>query len=266
MWTWLRRLRRERLLAQPFPEAWEPYLLRNVAHYGLLTEDERARLRDHTRVLVAEKYWEGCGGLRVTDEMKVTIAAQAALLLLGSEGDYFRRVLSVLVYPSAFRLPLDDWREEYERGGAAAGLAAYRGPVVLAWDHTLAAGRDPSRGYNVVIHEFAHQLDFLDGYVNGTPALASPEQAERWRAVMTAEYERLRRDVAEGRTTFLRGRAAANETEFFSVASESFFTLPAGLRQHHPPLYDLLAEFYGVEPVGWFARAGQGMPSSSSES
>jgi Mlc titration factor MtfA (ptsG expression regulator) len=252
MWAWYRQYRRRRLLARPFPAGWEAILCRNVAHYGLLDDGERARLRDVTRVLVAEKVWEGAGGLPVTEEMRVTIAAQAALPLLGLAHDYFRRVLSVIVYPSAFAILEDRDGDGWERGTGAAGQAVYRGPVIVAWDRALAEGRDPSAGHNLVIHEFAHQLDFLDGLVNGTPVLRDAAQVERWRTAMTAEYERLRRDLDEGRDTFLGAYAARDEGEFFAVASERFFTQPHELRQRHGPVYAVLAEYYGVEPVRWF--------------
>ncbi len=230
---WFKSLRRQRLLAQPFPEGWEAILLRNVAHYRLLNEEEQAQLRQDARILVAEKYWEGCRGVQITDEIKVTIAAQAALMLLGLEHDYFRRVLTILVYPSEFMLRDDESTDEHDEGRALTGQAFYRGPVILAWDSVLAEGRDPSSGHSLVIHEFAHQLDFLDDSVNGTPILQTPEQAQRWHDVMTAEYSRLQEDSDRGLETFLGDYAATNETEFFSVASERFFTLPAELRDHH---------------------------------
>lgn len=240
--------------AQPIPEEWEQYLLRNVAHFHLLNEEERARLCFDTDNLIAAKYWEGCGGLRVTEEMKVTIAAQACLMLLGMEHDYFRRVTSVLIYPSTFLIPHGEWMDDFEGAQAAAGQAVYRGPVILAWDAVQAEGQDPQSGNNVVIHEFAHQLDFLDGSMNGTPELVREDLAERWHDVMTSEYARLLRANRKRRDTFLGDQAAWNETEFFAVASERFFTLPEHLRHFHPRLYEVLADYYGVDPIRWFAR------------
>ena len=187
MLQWLREQRRLHLLAQPFPETWDSFLFRDVAHYPLLSEDQRALLRDNMRILVAEKYWEGCGGLQVTEEMKVTIAAQACLLLLGSDNEFFSRVLSILVYPSVFTIP-GEWSGEDETRGVFSGQAVYRGPAILAWEQVIAEGRNPAEGHNVVIHEFAHHLDYLDGYINGTPDLSDPELAEQWGPVMTADY------------------------------------------------------------------------------
>jgi len=253
MWSWFLRPQREGLLNQPFPKGWEAHLQRNVAHYPMLSEEQQARLKAETQVLVGQKYWEGCNGLGITDEMKVTIAAQASLMLLGLPDDSFRRVLSILVYPTSFTTPKEEW-EANDPSWAMAGQAVYRGPVILAWDSVLSEGRDPSIGRNLVIHEFAHQLDFLDGYANGTPDLISPDEAKRWHDVMTTEFSFLRRAVDGGHGTFLGEYAASNETEFFSVVSERFFTVPAQLRHYHQNLYDLLAEFYGVEPMKWFAR------------
>jgi Mlc titration factor MtfA (ptsG expression regulator) len=249
--VWHRGKRREQVLAEPFPEAWLTFLKSNVFHYRLLRKIERTRLEDDARVLIAEKTWEGCGGLAVTDEMKVTIAAQACLMLMGQEHDYFRRVPSILVYPTGFQITDEHLQEAGWLPMAAGGQAVYRGPVILAWDAVLAEGRDPSLGRNIVIHEFAHQLDFLDGCADGTLDLAG-EQAERWYDVLTAEYGRLRRVVRKGRNTFLGDYAATNKTEFFAVASERFFTQPAKLRHYHPSLYGVLEETFAVDPAEWF--------------
>jgi len=249
--------KRELLFALPYPEGWETILFNNIAHYRLLDDQERTILRNDARVLVAEKSWEGCGGLTVSDEMKVTIAAQAALMLLGREHDYFRRVLSILVYPSSFVVPLGDDLDQPEWQMAASGQAVEHGPVILAWDAALAGGRDPSSGCNVVIHEFAHQLDFLIGSIDDQ-TLGDPALEERWRQVMPAEYAALIRALDHGQQTLLGDDAAINEREFFAVTSEAFFTLPEELRRRHPLLYHLLADFYALEPIAWFRRGSSG--------
>jgi MtfA peptidase len=249
--------RRRRIIDRPFAPAWHDTLARNVAHYPLLPPSLRRKLREDLSVFVAEKYWEGCRGLAVTEEVQVTVAAQACLALLGRrDHDYFGRVLSVLVYPSAFAEPPPEgnWPPRY----GWAGQSVYRGPVILAWDRVVAEGRDPAGGCNLVVHEFAHQLDDLDGSANGTPALATDAERAEWARVMTAEYIRLLRDVRRGRQTFLGGYAGSNETEFFAVASERFFTLPGRLRHYHPALYELLRGYYRVDPREWFGEAGAG--------
>lgn len=246
-------LRRE-LLAEPFPKEWEAWLSANMVHYRLLSDAERARLNDDARVLVAEKNWEGCDGLKVTELMKVTVAAQAALLLLGLEHDYFSRVRSIVLFPTAFELPAESWEKQ---GRTILGQAVDYGTVFLSWETVLAEARDPATGHNLVIHEFTHQLDFLDGYTNGVPVLRNGEQTQRWQRVMQRTFQRLRRDLQMGRRTFLGSYAATNPTEFFSVSSEKFFSLPGQLRQWHPELFAVLAEYYQVEPLRWFEGKDQ---------
>src|SRR6516165_4344405 len=138
LFAWLKQRRRRQLLATPFPDEWLTYLRNNVSLYAPLTEAEQAKLRDDLRVFVAERPWEGCGGLAVTDEMKVTVAAQACLLLMGQEHDYFRRVPSILVYPTGFQITDEHLQEAGWLPMAAGGQAVYRGPVILAWDAVLA--------------------------------------------------------------------------------------------------------------------------------
>jgi Mlc titration factor MtfA (ptsG expression regulator) len=251
IFTWWKQQRRRQLLATPFPAEWLDYLRTNVTYYAYLTEAERARLRDDLRVFVVEKHWEGCRGLTITDEIQVTIAAQACLLLLGLEHDYFGRVKSILVYPTRFATPVREVLEtgEVVEGKAVTlGQAQYRGAVVLAWDEVLADGQCPGEG-NTVFHEFAHQLDFLDGLFDGTPPLESPQQVRRWAKVMTAELDRLRRAADRGRPTLLDPYGATNEGEFFAVATECFFEKPAALAREHPALYDLLRAYYHQDPA-----------------
>ena len=258
LFSWLRNRRRRKLLAEPFPVRWEAFLRANVGHYPRLSAGEQARLRDITRVLVAEKTWEGCGGLFVTEEMKVTIAAQAALLLLGADHDYYARVDSVVVYPKSFRTPVagDDWEDDELSDTALSGQAVYRGPVILSWDEVLPEGRDPDGGYNVVVHEFAHQLDFLDNVVDGTPPLDDREQEARWRYVMTGAFEAHRRALGRGgEEPFFTPHAAENETEFFADATEAFFCRPEDMKELYPEVYQLFAAYYRVDPVKWFAES-----------
>jgi Mlc titration factor MtfA (ptsG expression regulator) len=243
--SWLKAVLDPQPVDAPCRDEWTAYLQKNVPLYPRLSDAEQARLRDDLRVFVSEKNWEGCGGQVLTDEMKVTIAANACLLLLGLESDTFRRVRSVLVYPTEFRVP------EYH--GGRLGGTQYRGPVILSWDTVIPGGRHYLEGRNVVLREFAHQLDYLDGEINGTPPLRSPEQAERWRGVMTAEYDKLVKDCARGRATLLGEYATKNPAEFFAVATECFFEQPVRTRRRHPLLYELLCEYYRLDPVLWFA-------------
>src|SRR5262245_8277517 len=246
LFSWLRNRRRRQLLETPFPDEWLGYLRNNVASYTLLTEAERGRLRDDLRVIVAERNWEGCGGLTLTDEIKVTVAGEASLLLLGIEHDYFSRVSSILVYPSGYRAPADRDGDAHE---GRLGEAWYRGPVILAWDAVLAGGRERDAGRNLVLHEFAHQLDFLDGDADGTPPLRNGAERKRWYDVMTAEYQRLIHESEHGRPMVLDEYGTRNPAEFFAVATECFFERSAALKRRHAELYDLLKDYYRQDPA-----------------
>jgi Mlc titration factor MtfA (ptsG expression regulator) len=252
LFAWLKRRRRRKLLAEPFPAAWLEYLHENVAHYRLLTEAEQARLRDDLRILIAEKEWEGCGGQEIDDEVKVTVAGQAALLILGMQDNYFEQVLSILVYPRQYLIPQS---EPIGQGMAlegeipVQGVAHQRGPVILSWEETLAEGRDPGLGHNLVLHEFAHQLDMQDGEVNGTPLIQDAELNRRWQKVMTAEYEQLIAAADEGRPTLLDDYGTTNPGEFFAVVTECFFTQPVEMRPRHRALYNLLRDYYRQDPA-----------------
>ncbi len=247
MFGWLRNRRRRRILAQPFPAEWEAVLRSNVWQYETLSDAEQARLRDDLRIFVAEKNWEGCGGLEMTDEVKVTIAAYACLIVLGLSLDSYDRVLSILVYPDEFYVrDTTVTREGFHRDELVdhLGEAWHGGPVILSWADTLDSGRHRGAGTNVVIHEFAHQLDMLNASVDGMPPLRTTAQIRQWRHVMTAEYNLLVRQSEQGDPTFLDEYAATNIGEFFAVATEYFFEQPVQLRRRHPALYAILRQHY----------------------
>ena len=254
MWLdWLFRPRRHEarreLLAEPFPQAWLP-LVQRLPFYRALDERGQQRIRDDLRVLVAEKEWEGCGGLEMTDEIKVTIAAQASLLLLNIEHEYFKHVDSILVYPSAYKTaPQRDASGVVREGQTNLGEAWRRGPVVLAWDATVRGAIDPDDGHNLVLHEFAHKLDMLDGVADGTPPLDSKDQLGEWVRVMSAEFHALRDAAQDGRATVMDSYGATNPAEFFAVATECFFEKPRMLAERHPSLYACLKGYYHQDPA-----------------
>jgi Mlc titration factor MtfA (ptsG expression regulator) len=252
IFSWLRARKRNRILAAPFPAEWEACIERNLPHYAYLSPAEKAKLRDEVQVFVAEKNWEGCGGLAVTDEMKVTIAAQACLMALGLEGEPFRGVLSILIYPAGYAVPEHRTQEGTSIVGESArlGEAWYRGPVILSWEEIESDAANPGDGSNLVWHEFAHQVDMLDRSINGTPPLATRAERLRWSEVMTTEFEQLRRDARRRRATLLDTYGADSEAEFFAVSSECFFDCPLELRDAHPRLYELLRDFYRQDPAG----------------
>lgn len=254
LFTWLERRRRKHILETPFPAAWEAIARRNVAHWSLLDDDERARLRALVQVFIAEKHWEGCGGLEMTDEVRVTVAAEACLLLLGRDHDLYDDVESILVYPSTV-FAAERRAGVFERGSlvvdapeALLGEAHRGGPVILAWDAVKRGARDPDDGRSVVIHEFAHKIDMVDGGVDGTPPLPDGAARRSWAEVCSAVFLALKDGDAAVRRV-IDPYGARNEAEFFAVATESFFERPRALRAAQPALYALLADFYRQDPA-----------------
>lgn len=252
LFSWLKKRRRRQILAKPFPAQWIGYLERNVPQYRLLSPAEQAKLRDDVQIFIAEKHWEGCGGLTMTDEIRVTIAAQACLLVLAMDGEFYDRVPSILVYPAGYRVPESVQRGTGvidQAGEGRLGESWYRGPVVLSWADVLAEGRTPGRGHNLVFHEFAHQLDMLDGPADGTPPLPDADHYRRWQSVMTDEFRHLVQQSEHGQATLLDTYGAQNEAEFFAVATECFFDRPEALARRHSRMYDLLRDYYRQDPA-----------------
>jgi MtfA peptidase len=250
--------RREHLRALPFPPEWRSTIERNIPIVLRLSPDDQRELFGHVQVFLAEKHFEGCGGLELTDEIRVTIAAQACLLLLHRDTDYYPHLTSILVYPTTYVVtnenPVGDgiWEESDQPllGHTSRRLSA----LVLAWDSALGGARDANDGENVVLHEFAHQLDFEDGGVDGTPPLESRARYASWARVLQAEFEELQRLAEHGKRSILDSYGAENPAEFFAVATEAFFERSVALREKHPELYDELRAFYRQDPAEW-ARA-----------
>ena len=247
--------RREQLRAEPFPDSWLRLVERRVPVYRRLSADDQQELLGHARVLLEEKHFEGAGGLLMRDEVRVTIAAQAALLLLRREADYFPRLQSIIVYPTGYvaheSAPDEGgiWTEGDESllGHTQRDLRA----LVLAWDEVKAGAADPDDGHNLVLHEFAHQLDFEDGSTDGTPALDTGAQVRSWGQVLGEELEALRDAADAGERTLLDPYGAEDPAEFFAVATETFFERAAELRDRHPRLYDELRRFFRQDPAEW---------------
>lgn len=251
--------RRERLRVQPFPSVWRAILERNLAFFRRLSHADREELLGHVQVFLAEKHFEGAGGLDLTDEMRVTIAAQACLLLLHRKTDYYPELTSIIVYPTGYtatevrHIGGGVWEEGPE--DRLGHTASHLGALVLAWDAARRGAADPSDGQNVVLHEFAHQLDFENRNADGTPALETHAEYLAWARVMSAEFDELRRAEATGVATVLDAYGATNPTEFFAVATEAFFERPRTLRERHPGLYQELQKFYRQDPVGFSSES-----------
>jgi Mlc titration factor MtfA (ptsG expression regulator) len=241
--------------APPFDARWHSVLEHGYAHWQLLDATERARMETLVASFVHGTRWEAANGFELTEDHEVVIAAQASMLLLGLELDEYPQLTSVIVHPSTVRLHGDRAVGGGLRSSGTqtlAGQAHYRGPVVLSWAAVRRGARFPAGGQNVVYHEFAHQLDMLDGITDGTPPLGDDDAARaRWVEVCTTAYDTVR---AEG-SPVLRSYAGTNPAEFFAVATEVFFTRPVEVREHEPALYDELRRFYHQDPAVRAERA-----------
>jgi MtfA peptidase len=256
-WLWAeplaRHWRRARIRRQAFPPAWRRTLRERWPLFQRLPVDLQMRIKKEAQVLLAEVPFIGCAGLRVTDEMRVLVAAQAALLLAGRPGG-FRRLTQVLLYPGAFvvqRAVTDGHGITQDARRALAGESWQQGQVILSWQDVLEGAASADDGHNVVIHEFAHQLDTANGPANGAPFLPGPIERRRWQAVMTHEFEALRARVDRGESGLIDPYGASEPAEFFAVVSELFFERPAELAREHPALYREFARCYRIHPLAW---------------
>jgi len=253
-----KRARRTRIRKQPLPQSWRSILERRVAYFRLLSVEEQAQLVGHVGIFLAEKRFEGCGGLEITDEIRLTISAMACVLLLGRDTDYFPLMRTVLVYPHHF---LADATHELEGGivfegrDDREGESWYRGPVILSWEDVELDAANPDDGYNVVFHEFAHQLDAESGANDGAPVLPDRSMAAEWAHVMGREYKRLIGNVESGRPHLIDDYAASDPAEFFAVVTELFLEQPVEMASDHPQLYGLMQRFYHQDPLKRFASS-----------
>ncbi len=244
---------REKLFKKEFPPEWEKLLNDNVALYRRLPPDLKKQLHGHMNIFLAEKTFEGCSGQAITDEIKLTIASQACILLLNRKTDYYPWLISILVYPDAYFV-----NKDYQIGGQVLkgrevnlGESWENGAVVLSWNKIKNESPDEKSEDSLVIHEFAHQLDAEDGFVNGLPELGKNSSYEKWAGVLQREYEELRMGAVNGEDDVIDEYGAENPAEFFAVASESFFLKSCEIREMHPELYQELCKFYNLDPAEW---------------
>ena len=251
---WLTERRRQRIRTRPFPAAWREILKRRVPYVRSLPADLQLQLKQHIQVFLAEKPFIGCKGLEVTDEMRVTIAAHACLLILNRPSGYYPYLRQILVYPDIFVVE----RDHTDHVGVAhrarqvlAGESWSEGQVVLSWQDTLDGAAVADDGQNVAIHEFAHQLDQETGRANGAPMLAGRAQRQRWSSVLSTEFMTLQARVSRGAPNLFCDYGATDPAEFFAVVSEVFFEQPTQMAQAHPALYQEFSLFYQLDPVNW---------------
>jgi Mlc titration factor MtfA (ptsG expression regulator) len=251
---WVAERRRRSVRSRPFPAAWASILDERVPLARRLPPHLRRQLEEQVQVFLAEKSFIGCAGQEIDDDVRLTIAAQACLLTLERATAPFPNLRSILVYPSAFaveRIRPEPSGVLQETRQVLSGESWSRGQVILSWDDAAHGARIPDDGANVVIHEFAHQLDQEKGYANGAPWLGRRDRYPRWSRVMNQEYTRLQQQLAIGEPTLIHGYGATNPAEFFAVVSEVFFERAADLALAHPELYRELVELYRVDPRHW---------------
>jgi hypothetical protein len=260
--SWISRLLRRRSAAStdvateaPLPADWQRTLIECVPIYHRLPHASRPALHRLVRRFVAEKEFWGSKELPVTDEMKVIVAAQACVLILNLPRlGLYPQTREVILHPKNFGEMLSaigpDGRS-YEIDMTRIGEAVRRGPVLLAWENVKQEALDRQDGYNVVFHEFAHALDYLDGEANGAPPLESKADYAEWSRVFTAAHNELKAAASRGRRTLLDPYGAQNPAEFFAVATEHFFEQGYRLKRNHPALYAQLKKFYQQDPANW---------------
>ncbi len=252
----IRDARRKKLAGEPFSSEWAKIIDRNVPYCRKLNPQERLKLWNLIKIFVVEKNFEGCAGLEITDEIRLTIAAQACLLLLNlHENTFYEKLATILVYPAGFEFD----NETYEGNGIVSeekmpvlGLSYSLGVISLSWADAESGAKRPGDGSNVVFHEFAHQLDLLDNAMNGAPVLNSRSMYRDWARVLGAEFEELRKDVAEGIPSIISSYGATKPAEFFAVVTELFFERPVQLKRTHPALYEEFRQYYEQDPATRF--------------
>lgn len=231
----------------PFPPEWTEILKKNVILYDRLPDFLRQELHGHIQIFLHEKEFEGCGGLEITDEIRVTIAGLACILLLNRPSTHYKDLRTILVYPNAYFTS-----DEHQKDGVInLGESWSHGTVVLSWCDVTSSAKDLKDGRNLVLHEFAHQLDQEHGPADGVPDLELESQYITWAHVLSHEYETLVKQSRRGQKSIFRAYGATNAAEFFAVVTEVFFERPKKMKEKHPELYDELRRFYRLDPVKW---------------
>lgn len=238
-----------------FKDEWVAFLNGNLPLYGRLPAELQERLHLRIGEFVTSTFFEGCNELELTDEMILTVAAQACLLVINHEGAPYPQLNTVLLYPTAFTAT----NESLGPGGTiikrevkCEGESWDNGTVILAWNSVQQGATNIFDGHNVTFHEFAHQIDSLDGDTDGVPVLHSEAAFQTWAAVLGEHAEKFMDRVRRGRKTILDPYGATNPAEYFAVATETFFEKPKQLKKKQPDLYKELEKFYQLDPASWF--------------
>ncbi len=255
---WFKNWRRSRWYRQPVPAADLVHLEQGLWFFGYLTDEQQERLGKLGRQFIREKSFEGMRNLTVTDNMRWSIAGAACLLLLGFQDHYcFDRVRSLILYPQSIRMPrlANEPEQEYPW---VSGLYAREVAVMLSWADAQRDCLNSESIQNVVLHEFAHHIDELDGSVDGNPPLPSRRLTRHWREVARREYQKLFRDWQAGVPLVLDPYGLKDQSEFFAVSVEAFYCLPHEMSAQHPQLYELLQVLFQIDPRQWFQQSVAG--------
>ncbi len=228
-------------------------LIKNVSIYSLLPDELREELHGRINIFLDEKEFLGRGGLKITDEIRMTVAGNACLLLLGQEKRRFPGFTSILVYPDTYvaKQVKYDGLVQVIDDSIRSGESWHRGPVVLSWADVMRGSLDHTEGHNVVLHEFAHKLDEENSIVDGLPVLRDNADYAQWADVLNKEYESFLIRVEKGTNSVIDEYGATSPPEFFAVATESFFEKPVQMKSKLPDLYQQLEKFYGLDPASW---------------
>jgi len=249
-----RKRKRQKLLTSPLAPAVEAQISGLSPLYARAPEAVRERLAGPIQVLLEEKHWEGCDGLVLTDAMRLVIAAHAGLLQLRRDADFYPALDTVLVYPETFVVSHEVEDEHgFVREGEdeLAGESWQRGVVILSWSDVQRDLADPDAGYDVIVHEFTHQLDEEAGAADGAPLLADPDLLARWTGAFRTAYDRHRKLLKRDREVLFDDNAAENPAEFLATAAEIFFTLPRDLKQAFPDVYAVVSGWLELDPAEW---------------
>ncbi|SNT70785.1 zinc-dependent peptidase [Psychrobacter sp. LV10R520-6] len=249
-----REHQRDKIRRQPFKKEWRKIIRQRMPYFRQMPADLQLQLKQHIQVFLAEKTFIGCNGVKITDEIRITIAAQACLLLLNRKTDYYPKLQTILIYPSAFIKKSQSMNVDgvlHQQKSALAGESWDFGKVVLSWQDTLDGAQIPDDGRNVVIHEFAHQLDQENGKANGAPILAKGQSYQCWSEAFSAQFEHLKMQALKGTPSLFDYYGATNPAEFFAVASEVFFEQSKQFHHEHPKLYQQIKQYYQVDPLQW---------------
>jgi Mlc titration factor MtfA (ptsG expression regulator) len=249
-----REHQRTKIKSQPFKKQWRKIIQQRMPYFREMPADLQLQLKQHIQVFLAEKNFIGCNGVKITDEIKITVAAQACLLLLNRKTDYYPRLNTILVYPRAFIKEQESMHSDgvlHTKKMALAGESWGFGKVVLSWQDTLEGAKIPDDGRNVVIHEFAHQLDQENGQANGAPILDKGQNYKCWSEVFSSQFEQLKKQAKTGKPLLFDYYGATDPAEFFAVASEVFFEKAIKFHDEYPILYRQLKQYYKVDPINW---------------